>query len=106
MNVNRSFFDVQKFILPEVLVRGDFVSGSHVLDSHNKVLRTVVLGAYFQKKASGRRLSPNAPLALIFLKEERFCGGLGSVCRGLCRSSVKDTNRNQDHDRNRKGCTN
>src|SRR5580692_5107559 len=85
MNVNGSFFDIHNFILPEVLVRWKFVSGSHVLGSHNKVLRTIVFWADFQNEVPGRRLSPKAPLTLIFLKEEGFCSSLGSVCgSGLC----------------------
>ena len=77
MNVNRSFFDVQNFILPEVLVRWEFVSRSHVLGSHNKALRTIVFWADFQDKVPGGRLSPNPPLTIIFLQEEGFCSSLG-----------------------------
>ena len=76
MNVNGSFFDVDKLILAEVFVRWKFVSGSHVLGSHDKVLRTIVLRADFQDEVARRRLPPNAPLTLILLEEERFCDDL------------------------------
>src|SRR5580704_5007575 len=73
MNVNGSFFDIHKFILLEVLVRWKFVSGSHVLRSHDKLLRTIVFGADLQDEVAWGRLPPNPPLTLIFLQQERFC---------------------------------
>jgi hypothetical protein len=72
MNVNGSFFDIQNFILSEVLVRWKFISGSHVLGSHNKVLRTIVFGADLQNEVPRRRLPPNPPLTLIFLKQKWY----------------------------------
>jgi hypothetical protein len=66
VNVNDSFFDIYNFILPEVLVCWKFVSGSHVLGSHNEVLRTVVSWADLQHEVSRRRFSSNASLTLSF----------------------------------------
>src|SRR5580704_18954505 len=80
MNVNGSFFDKHKFILLEVLVRWKFVSGSHVLRSHDKLLRTIVFGADLQDEVAWGRLPPNPPLTLIFLQQERFCRGLECGC--------------------------
>jgi hypothetical protein len=85
MNVNGSFFDIQNFILPEVLVRWKFVSGSHVFGAQNEVLRAVVLRADLQHKFSRRRLSPYPLLTLIFLQQEGFWSSLGRGCgTGLC----------------------
>ena len=85
MNVNSSFFDIHKFLLPEVLVRWKFVSGSHVLRSHDKLLRTIVLEADLQDEVARGRLSPNPPLTLIFLQQEGFWSSLGRGCgTGLC----------------------
>jgi hypothetical protein len=47
MNVNGSSYNIENFILPEVLVRWEFVPWSDVLGTHNKMLRTIVLGADF-----------------------------------------------------------
>jgi hypothetical protein len=77
MSVNRSFQDIQNFILAEVLVHGKFVSGMHVLGAHDKVLGTVVFWTDLQDEVAGRRLTPNPALTLIFFEEERFCSGLG-----------------------------
>src|ERR1700722_15837512 len=96
MNVNRSFFDIHKFILPEGLVRWKFVSGSHVLRSHDKLLRTIVLGADLQDEVARGRLSPTLPLTLIFVQQGGGCSGLGGgggTC--LCCSSWKHGKRNE-----------
>jgi len=78
MSVNCSFYDIENFILLKVPVGWKFVSRSHVLGSHHKVLRTVVLGADLQYEVPRRGLSPNPSLTLIFLQQERFRTGLGT----------------------------
>ena len=72
MSVNCSFYDVENLILLKVPVCWKFVSRSHVLGSHNKVLRTIVFWADLQYEVARRRLSPNPPLTLIFLQQERL----------------------------------
>jgi hypothetical protein len=86
MNMNGSFFDIQNFILPEMLVRWKFVSGSDVLSSHNEVLRTVVFRADLQHEIPRRRFSPYPPLTLFFLQQEWFWSSLGGrgCGTGLC----------------------
>jgi len=69
MSVNRSSYDIENFILFKVPVCWKFVSRSHVLGSHNEVLRTIVFRADLQYEVAGRRLSPNPPLTLIFLQQ-------------------------------------
>ena len=68
----RFLFRYTQFILPKVLVCLKFVSGSHVLRSHNKLLRTIVLGADLQDEVAWGRLPPNPPLTLIFLKQKWY----------------------------------
>jgi hypothetical protein len=49
------------------------------------VLRTIVFRADLKYEVAGRRLSPNPPLTLIFLQQERFRGDLRCGCgTGLC----------------------
>lgn len=76
VNMNGPFFDVNEFILPKVFVEWKFVSGMHVFRDHNKMLGTIILGADLQHEVAGRGLSPNPPLALIFLQEKRFGSSL------------------------------
>jgi hypothetical protein len=80
VNVNGSSYDIENFILPEVLVRWKFVPWSDVLGTHNKVLRTTVFWADLQDEVPGRRLSPNPPLTLICLQQEWLWSGLGRAC--------------------------
>ena len=62
------YYDIENFILLKVPVCWKFVSRSHVLGSHDEMLRAVVFGADLQYEVSRWGLSPNAPLTLIFLQ--------------------------------------
>jgi hypothetical protein len=105
MNVNGSSFDIQNFILPEVLVHWKFVPWSHLLGSHNKVLRTIVFWADLQHESARGRFSPYPLLTLILLQEQRLWSSLGGGCgTGLRCSSLKEANRHEHYGHCRKCC--
>ena len=85
MSVYGSFYDVQNFILREVLVSWNFVPWSHVLCHHNKVPGAVVFWTDLQDEVPRRGLSPNPSLTLILLQQEWVWSSLRSGRgTGLC----------------------
>jgi hypothetical protein len=85
MSVNGSFLDQHNFILLKVFVRWYCSSWRHVFRQQHQVLRAIALRGDLEDESSRVNLAgfgtPQTPLAVIFLQQERLWVSLRSGCR-------------------------
>ena len=80
MSVDGSSLDQHNFILLEVLVSWYRISWSHIFSRQHQMLRAIARSDLQDEPAEvslSRLGAPGPLLALIFLQQERLCGGVG-----------------------------
>ena len=106
VDVSGSGVDGDNFILAQMFVEHDFVSGMQVLRSEDEMLGTVVLRTDFEHECSRRRITPNAGLAFVFLEQQWFGGGFRGRGRNEWSSRLGDTDGYEHDAREGKGLAN